>query len=98
MYGASGISLELTKYFSHDILNILNEEERIKFDILRLWRTNNCQYSIISIITCYLLAPLVSTIESKSAFITCCMIMFDNISRLKRKYTIEFNGFKGLRC
>lgn len=77
------MSLELNKYFSHDILNILDEEESIKFDILRSWRTKNCQYSIISIITCYLLAPPLSTVESESIFITCGMIMFDNASRLK---------------
>ncbi|KAL2505829.1 Zinc finger BED domain-containing protein DAYSLEEPER [Abeliophyllum distichum] len=77
------VPLELARYFGHDMLNLLDEDERNNFDILRWWRQNERQYPIVSIIARDLLTPPVSTVASESAFSTDGRMLTDMRSRLK---------------
>ncbi|KAL2510976.1 Zinc finger BED domain-containing protein DAYSLEEPER [Abeliophyllum distichum] len=77
------VPLELARYFGHDMFNLLDEDERNNFDILRWWRQNERQYPIVSIIARDLLTPPVSTIASESTFSTGGRMLTDMRSRLK---------------
>ncbi|KAL2512863.1 Dimer Tnp hAT domain-containing protein [Abeliophyllum distichum] len=77
LYCSSDIPLELARYFAHDMLNILDDEERNYFDILQWWRQNERQYPILSNMACDLLTPPVSTVASESALSTCGRVLSD---------------------
>ncbi|KAL2499708.1 Zinc finger BED domain-containing protein DAYSLEEPER [Abeliophyllum distichum] len=77
------VPLELARIFGHDMLNLLDENERNNFDILRWWRQNERQYPILSIIARDLLTLPVSTVASESAFSTGGRMLTDMRSRLK---------------
>ena len=75
--------VELGRYFAHDVLSMLDEEERKNFDILKWWRQHQRSYPILSKMARDLLTPPVSTVASEAAFSISGRILSDIRSRLK---------------
>ncbi|KAL2517653.1 BED zinc finger [Abeliophyllum distichum] len=75
--------VELVMYFAHDVLSMLDDEERKNFDILRWWRQHQRSYPILFKMARDLLTHPVSTIASKAAFSTSDRVLSDIRSRLK---------------
>ncbi|KAL2461704.1 BED zinc finger [Abeliophyllum distichum] len=80
---SNDIPVELARYFMHDVLIMLDDEERNFFDILRWWRQHQRSYPILSKMARDLLTPLVSTVASEAAFSTSGRVFSDMRSRLK---------------
>ncbi|KAL2532832.1 BED zinc finger [Abeliophyllum distichum] len=75
--------VELVRYYAHDVLSMLDDEERKNFDILKWWRQHQRSYPILSKMARDLLTPPVSTVASEAAFIISGRVLSDIRSRLK---------------
>ncbi|KAL2497871.1 BED zinc finger [Abeliophyllum distichum] len=75
--------VELVRYFAHDVLSMLDDEERKNFDILKWWRQHQRSYPILSKMVRDLLTSPVSTVASEAAFSTSGRVLSDIRSRLK---------------
>ncbi|KAL2461847.1 BED zinc finger [Abeliophyllum distichum] len=60
--------VELVRYYAHDVLSMLDDEERKNFDIFKWWRQHQRSYPILSKIARDLLTPPISTVASDAAF------------------------------
>ncbi|KAL2542533.1 BED zinc finger [Abeliophyllum distichum] len=76
-------SVELVRYYAHDVLSMLDDEERKNFDTLKWWRQHQRSYPILSKMARDLLTPPVSTVASEAAFSISGSVLSDIKSRLK---------------
>ncbi|KAL2527478.1 BED zinc finger [Abeliophyllum distichum] len=75
--------VELVRYYAHDVLSMLDDEERKNFDILKWWRQHQRSYPILSKMARDLLTPPVSTVASEAAFSISGRVLSEIRSRLK---------------
>ncbi|KAL2486187.1 BED zinc finger [Abeliophyllum distichum] len=75
--------VELVRYFAHDVLSMLDDEERKNFDILKWWRQHQRSYPILSKMTRDLLTPPISTVASETTFSISGRVLSNIRSRLK---------------
>ncbi|KAL2526756.1 BED zinc finger [Abeliophyllum distichum] len=75
--------VELVRYYTHDVLSMLDDEEIKNFDILKWWRQHQRSYPILSKMVRDLLTTPVSTVASEAAFSISGRILSDIKSRLK---------------
>ncbi|KAL2533344.1 BED zinc finger [Abeliophyllum distichum] len=75
--------VELVRYYAHDVLSILDDEERKNFDIFKWWRQHQRSYPNLSKMARDLLTPPVSIVASEAAFSISGRVLSDFRSRLK---------------
>ncbi|KAL2534354.1 BED zinc finger [Abeliophyllum distichum] len=75
--------IELVRYYAHDVLSMLDDEERKKFDILKWWRQHQRGYLILSKMAHDVLTHPILTVASEAAFNISGRVLSDIRSRLK---------------
>ncbi|KAL2533846.1 Dimer Tnp hAT domain-containing protein [Abeliophyllum distichum] len=88
--------VELVRYYAHDVLSMLDDEERKNFDILKWWRQHQRRYPILSKMACDLLTPPISTVASEPTFSISGRVLSDIRSRLEADIFRKFTVSKGL--